>query len=167
MTGKKTKNTKIISNVQNVKWLKLVLLPEHFLACRQTFVEELHKKKTVLDRHTVAPRRENRPLVHEKPGCWSCEAGGRYSQCSFCMKLSVYEKAVVGSRWSLFAVVAEGRFYCIKPHRHSLSTPTILIGYSFFEDISSSPITSMHFCKMFHTEMPAASSVTVTMIRKQ
>ena len=29
------------------------------------------------------------------------------------MKLSVHEKAVVGSRWSLFAVVAKARFYCV------------------------------------------------------
>ena len=56
--------------------------------------------------------RENRPTVHEKPGRWSRKAGGRYSQCSFCMTLSVYKKAVVWSRWSLFALVAEARVYC-------------------------------------------------------
>ena len=84
-----------------------------FLACRQTFVVELPKKQAVSDRHTVALRRENRVMVHEKPGRWSRKAGGRYSQCSVCMKLSVHEKAVVGSRWSLFAVVAEARFHRI------------------------------------------------------
>ena len=40
-------------------------------------------------------------VVHEKPGRWSCKAAGRYSQRSFCMKPSVHEKPVVGSRWSL------------------------------------------------------------------
>ena len=34
----------------------------------------------------------------------------------FCMKLSVHEKAVVGSRWSLFTVVAKARFYCTCQH---------------------------------------------------
>ena len=88
---------KALSNVQNVKELKLVFLPEHFLACRQTFVGELHKM-AVQDRHTVALRSENRPMVRERPGRWSRKAGGRYSQCSFCMELSVHEKAIVGSR---------------------------------------------------------------------
>ena len=43
-------------------------------------------------------------------------AGGRHSQYNFCIKLSVHEKVVVGSRLSLFMVVAEARFYCIAIH---------------------------------------------------
>ena len=102
----------IISNVQNVKELRWVFLPEHFLACRQTFVVDLHKNGG-FNCYKVALRTENTPTVHEKHACWSRKACGRYSQCSFSIKLSVHEKAVVRSRWSLFAVVAHGRFYCI------------------------------------------------------
>ena len=57
-----------------------------------------HVKKTAAELLTVALRRENWLMVHDKPGRWSHKAGGRYSQCSFCMKLSVHEKVVVGSR---------------------------------------------------------------------
>ena len=89
---------------------------EQFLACRQTFVAnvgELHKKGGFGSSHGRSTAgSENRPTVREKRGRWSRKAGGRYSQCSFWMKSSVHEKAVVGSRWSLFAVVAEARFYC-------------------------------------------------------
>ena len=73
--GDRKKISKVIRNVQNVKELKWVLfcLHEHFFACRPTFVGEL-TKKAVLDRHTVALRRQNRPMVREKPGRWSREA---------------------------------------------------------------------------------------------
>ena len=81
-----------------------------------------HAKKTVAELLTVALRRENWLMVHDKPGRWSPKAGGRYWQCSFCMKLSVHEKVVVGSRWSLFTVVAKARFYC---------TPTIFVQAKF------------------------------------
>ena len=56
----------------------------------------------------VAIWRKNWPMVHENHGCWLRNAGGRYSQCSFCVKSSVREKVVIGSRWSLkldFSVV--------------------------------------------------------------
>ena len=72
----------------------LLGLPSNF--CRGT-----SQKEGVSYRHTVALRTEIRPTEHEKPGRWSRKAGGRYSQCGFCMKLSVHEKAVNGSR-SLF-----------------------------------------------------------------
>ena len=63
--------------------------------------------------HTVDLLRKNRPLAHKKPGRWSRNAGGRRSQCSFCMKLFLHEKVVIGSGWSLFRVVAEAEFYCM------------------------------------------------------
>ena len=44
----------------------------------------------------VALRRKHRQMAHEKPSRWSHNAGGRYSQCSFCMKLSVPPKS---GRW--------------------------------------------------------------------
>ena len=99
-----------------------LFLPEHLSACRQTFVGKF-TKKAILNHHTVALRRENRPTVREKAGRWSRKAGGRYSQCSFCMKLSVHEKAAVGTRWtSLFAVVAEARYYCTVYNQHTCRT---------------------------------------------
>ena len=74
--------------------LALLRLPLNFFGKR-------HVKKTVAELLTVALRRENWLMVRDNPGRWSRKAGGRYSQCSFCMKLSVHEKVVVGSRWSL------------------------------------------------------------------
>ena len=102
-----------------------------FLGLLSNFRWRTLQKKAVSDRHMVALRRENGPTVHEKPGRWSRKAGGRYSQCSFCVKLSVHEKAVVGSRWSLFAVVAEARFYCIIGSAEAL--PILCVRYFRWE----------------------------------
>ena len=112
----------MISIVQNMQELEWVFLPEHFLACRQTFVGEIHKKKSGFGLSNGRSTQGKQADGARKPGRWSRKAGGRYSQCSFCMKLSVHEKAVVGSRWSLFTVVAKARFYCICNRHKHLST---------------------------------------------
>ena len=64
------------------------LRTSRLLLCPLNFVGDHRMKRTGADRHTVALRRENWSIVHENPGRWSHKAGGRYSQCSFCMKLS-------------------------------------------------------------------------------
>ena len=92
---------------------KVGFLPEHFLACRQTFVGELHKKGDLRSSHGRSKQGKQADGARKTRGRFSRKAGGRYSQCSFCMKLSVHKKVVVWSRWSLFAVVAEARFYCM------------------------------------------------------
>ena len=75
-----------------------------FVACRQTFVGELHKEGGFGSAHGRSTQVKQADGAR-KPGRWSRKAGGHYSQCSFCMKLSVHEKGVDGSRWSLFTVV--------------------------------------------------------------
>ena len=103
---KKSQNHKQHSKCEIDKW---VFLPERFLACRQTFVGNFAKKGGFGSSHRRCTQGKQADGAR-KPGRWSCKAGGRYSQCSFCMKLSVHENAVLGSRWSLFTVVAEARF---------------------------------------------------------
>ena len=95
------------------------------MAYRQTFAREIYEKKMVADCHTVAPRRKNRPMVHEEPGRWPRKAGGRSSQCSFCVKLSVHENAVVGSRWALKPgfTVYSGVRYALPPGRIMYKLP--------------------------------------------
>ena len=92
------------------------------------FVGDHRIKRTGADRHTVALRRENRSMVHEKPGRWSRKAGGRYSQCSFCTKLSVHEKWSLEaggrySRWSLKPGFTVDAFPYYRPDTSSGARP--------------------------------------------
>ena len=117
MTGwdwKKKKNLMMIGNVQKSRNWGEFFSASAILGSPLNSGWEHPVKKTDADRHTAILRRDNRSMVHQKAGRRSHKAGGRYSQCSFCMKLSVREKAVAGSRWSLFTVVGTARFYWTK-----------------------------------------------------
>ena len=53
----------------------------------------------------VAKDRENPVVGAKNAGRWSRWAGGRLTQCSLNGRLSVHEKSVAKSRWSLKPVV--------------------------------------------------------------
>ena len=110
---KKKPVIKTVNNVHNVNEMKeLFRLSTSWIAVKLLSGNFTRKRRfRILARSLCAHAWENRPMVHEKPSRWSRKAGGRYLQCSFCMKLSVHEKAVFGSKWPLFTVVAEARFY--------------------------------------------------------
>ena len=97
--------------------LKWVLLPEHFLACRQLLSGNFTQKK----RFRIVKR--------------SLYAGKTDRQCTKTWSL------VAQGRWSLFMVVATARFYCMiiflrfqkaVMSRNRLMTPTYSVGKSSF-----------------------------------
>ena len=51
----------------------------------------------------VTKDRINPTVGAKNAGCWSCYAGGSLIQCTFNGRLSMHEKAVTKSRWSLNA----------------------------------------------------------------